>query len=474
MDSQTSGIPSSVLEFRRSVNAGSGAGLHFRYDIGTPDDTDPEARARAAEELAHLRKEVKDLRRNLVGACGQGQRLQAELLRAQGVDQQLRTELAAVQGHAAHSARFAQESRRLVCDAREERARIERQYKTACSTNDSLKEELQISQGALEKERARTASLTSALAKERGAFEQLLRHQGADDKITFNQPSKVAETLELQTRRPSPSTASPSPSLGASSPIASGSPLPSTPRLTRPSLPPRPTLPITPCPSPLPPLTSLSAAHRPKASSTVPRPSLSKHIQSVTAGAGPVSARTPPSSSSADAGENARAASLSNRVLPAQRHADQKRKRVDDDDEMPRVKWKASPVPGLRTAPTQSDQRKSVVDWSDGVMPRAKRASPVPSTEPPEARLKPRQLREDSGPVVQKRKHKLGIGHLELLFETRGNTMHCRGCLRAFAATAAWADLVGHVQTAHGAACAELEMLSPAQVVERRQRLGKR
>ncbi|KAJ7485514.1 hypothetical protein FB451DRAFT_1230126 [Mycena latifolia] len=71
---------------------------------------------------------------------------------------------------------------------------------------------------------------------------------------------------------------------------------------------------------------------------------------------------------------------------------------------------------------------------------------------------------------------KLGISHLGLLYETVGDRMRCRMCLpgthSGIAAAAPWGELVGHALTAHADECAELLKLGPAQVVEKRQRMG--
>lgn len=72
---------------------------------------------------------------------------------------------------------------------------------------------------------------------------------------------------------------------------------------------------------------------------------------------------------------------------------------------------------------------------------------------------------------------KLGISHIGLLYETVGDRMRCRMCLPGAhggiaEAGAPWGELVGHALFAHSAECAALLKLSPAALVERRQRLG--
>lgn len=98
-------------------------------------------------------------------------------------------------------------------------------------------------------------------------------------------------------------------------------------------------------------------------------------------------------------------------------------------------------------------------------------------------------------------RNKIGINHMELLYETKKQSLVCRLCTyvfyllysfvcmliaptrsrreRANAAIdpatfplgASWTDLLGHCQQLHPASCAELEGKSPAQVAELRQRL---
>ncbi|KAJ7927501.1 hypothetical protein B0H13DRAFT_1035706 [Mycena leptocephala] len=82
----------------------------------------------------------------------------------------------------------------------------------------------------------------------------------------------------------------------------------------------------------------------------------------------------------------------------------------------------------------------------------------------------------NSTPIGDGAARKLGISHLDLLYATTNKQMRCRLCAQgkqtAFVATAPWVELVGHSLTAHADECAELLKLSPAQVVEQRQRLA--
>ncbi|KAJ7461857.1 hypothetical protein B0H11DRAFT_2056349 [Mycena galericulata] len=86
---------------------------------------------------------------------------------------------------------------------------------------------------------------------------------------------------------------------------------------------------------------------------------------------------------------------------------------------------------------------------------------------------------EPEGPAA-KVPRKLGISHLDLLYATGaapGAHMRCRLCLpgkenSVFAPTAPWNELAGHALATHASECAVLLKLGPAQLVERRQRLG--
>jgi len=58
-----------------------------------------------------------------------------------------------------------------------------------------------------------------------------------------------------------------------------------------------------------------------------------------------------------------------------------------------------------------------------------------------------------------------------LLFRTRPSSAGSKITRVWFPLGASWADLVGHCEKEHPAACEEFEKLSPCQVVELRQRM---
>lgn len=80
---------------------------------------------------------------------------------------------------------------------------------------------------------------------------------------------------------------------------------------------------------------------------------------------------------------------------------------------------------------------------------------------------------------------KVGINHMDLLYETKGEKMICRMCRTpnlkdpqtpnkvptTFPIKAGWPELIGHCQKAHPKSFEDLEKLSPAQVAELRQRM---
>jgi len=122
-----------------------------------------------------------------------------------------------------------------------------------------------------------------------------------------------------------------------------------------------------------------------------------------------------------------------------------------------------------------------------------------------------RSLTTATRPMPPSRSNKIGINHMDLLYETKEDKMVCRMCRYAlfycfqylsvrdmlinstffvfrtpnakdkpiadpkapatFSTKASWAELVGHCRTAHPRSFEELEKLTPAQVAELRQRL---
>ncbi|KAH0578177.1 hypothetical protein H2248_004052 [Termitomyces sp. 'cryptogamus'] len=94
--------------------------------------------------------------------------------------------------------------------------------------------------------------------------------------------------------------------------------------------------------------------------------------------------------------------------------------------------------------------------------------------------------KSSDGPVataVEVETNKIGITHMDLLYETRGTKMICRMCRLSdkdeqqktptvtFPVDAKWAELIGHCRGVHPKSCGDLEKLSPSQVQELRQRM---
>ncbi|KAG6835972.1 hypothetical protein H0H93_012711 [Arthromyces matolae] len=130
-------------------------------------------------------------------------------------------------------------------------------------------------------------------------------------------------------------------------------------------------------------------------------------------------------------------------------------------------------------ARTKVDTQKPVADAA----PVTKKGS---SKAPSEAREEGEEKEKKEEKERTRRGPKIGIGHLDLLYETKGEKMICRMCRfpclnpekaknrpppATYPADARWADLIGHCQGSHPNHCADLEKLTFSQVRELRQRM---
>ncbi|KAJ7166035.1 hypothetical protein C8R46DRAFT_1192497 [Mycena filopes] len=170
-DPPSPGIPTSVLDFKRSANGGAGGGLHFRYDLSAlaaaAATTEMDEAAMAKQQL---REEAVRLARKLERAQVDRQRLVGELGVAQRENQRLTK---ALNGALAQNS----QATLVVQRDRNERARAEHQLKMAQNANNSLLQELSAAHEALAKERARTATAvasTALLRKERDVLRQYM------------------------------------------------------------------------------------------------------------------------------------------------------------------------------------------------------------------------------------------------------------------------------------------------------------
>ncbi|KAG5641718.1 hypothetical protein DXG03_004387 [Asterophora parasitica] len=104
-------------------------------------------------------------------------------------------------------------------------------------------------------------------------------------------------------------------------------------------------------------------------------------------------------------------------------------------------------------------------------------------TEPERPPLKHTSAANTGGSAPAPVRNKIGINHMDLLYETRGERMVCRVCRTPskdpptakpamFTTKSSWKDLIGHCRDAHPKSCEEIERLSPSQVAEMRQRMS--
>ncbi|KAJ6579616.1 hypothetical protein DFH09DRAFT_331925 [Mycena vulgaris] len=491
------GIPSSVLEFQRSASGGAGGGLHFQYDIPALAAAAAAATSDPDEVVKQLREDGARLTRRLAHAQAEGKRLQEELGREQGQNQRLTVELDATRVQSTH---YAQQ-------AREVRHRAEEQLRVAHSANKSLEKEVELARRALELERSRTLSAVSSIARLR-AERDALRAAQVRTSDPGSSPSTSARKMEAQDRAVpmegvEMKTDGHFPTRAALLLSSSESPAQSPPSSPAVSI--SSAFPLSPLgsvqPSPftsprprLPPLTSASPAHRPSAASFVPRPSLPRRP---TAGSADSSsdARLAPATSQpkrsttgpagwTPSSSDVRPTSATHQPRPAL----PKRPTADSPNNSSDVHiisatHQPRPILPKRATAESSDSDSDIrIISAPSQLPALRPSSSANTPGNAEASgstlsqttLKRKRSADEAAP---KSKSKLGITHLPLLYETRGDSMFCRSCRRAFPGGAGWLELAGHSQEEHADACAEVAALGPAQVVEQQhklQYLGKR
>ncbi|KAH9057757.1 hypothetical protein EDB87DRAFT_1685916 [Lactarius vividus] len=111
------------------------------------------------------------------------------------------------------------------------------------------------------------------------------------------------------------------------------------------------------------------------------------------------------------------------------------------------------------------------------------REAPAPIDKVPTTQAPPQQQQSETPktPAAAPRR-KIGIQHIQLVYETVGSTLQCRMCLlrkrevdptmhvTTFPVSAAYPDLVGHCEQEHDAALDALACMSPGEIAEMRQR----
>ncbi|KAI9455780.1 hypothetical protein BJY52DRAFT_1278564 [Lactarius psammicola] len=111
--------------------------------------------------------------------------------------------------------------------------------------------------------------------------------------------------------------------------------------------------------------------------------------------------------------------------------------------------------------------------------PTAPQEQPTPEAEAP---LQQQQQPEEPKTPPAAPRRKIGIQHIQLVYETVGSTLQCRMCLlrkrevdsttcvATFPLSAAYTELVGHCEQEHDAALEALACMSPGEIAEMRQR----
>ncbi|KAJ7196979.1 hypothetical protein GGX14DRAFT_671457 [Mycena pura] len=421
-------IPASVVEYRRS-SSGGGSGLHFQYDT-------PVTARDAVKEIARLREDGTRMLRDLTRSQAEGKRLQIELERAQNDRGVMLVELET---------------------ARKQNTSLADQARGAVQATQRAEKELQEVRRALHGERARAASAVAAVGRLRDELQlELARRSNRPPQVKAEQMDielapPTDKLSSLPPRRPSSVATPPSPSVSIAS-----SAHPTSPRPIRlPSFPSqkhdRPSLSTTSSPS------ETSSRYLPPASAMAP---------SSSSDAGPAA-----SSSSSPPGT--RSFSLPSLSLPLSSGSPLRPTLTSTNSMGSSPPGPSSAAPGpivvSSTAPNVEASRSAPLPHQESNHKRKRShdavddaaAGPTPSQWPAPTPVQP-----------QKREPRLGISHLSLLYETRGNKMSCRFCGYSFRLTAAWVALVGHSQSAHADKCAELVALGPAQVLEKSHRLG--
>ncbi|KAH9068283.1 hypothetical protein EDB83DRAFT_644876 [Lactarius deliciosus] len=125
-----------------------------------------------------------------------------------------------------------------------------------------------------------------------------------------------------------------------------------------------------------------------------------------------------------------------------------------------------------------ADTREAPAPVDKAPTTQAPREQPSPKTAPLQQQ---QQLETPKMPAAVPRR-KIGIQHIQLVYETAGSTLQCRMCLlrkrevdstthvATFPVSAAYPDLVGHCEQEHDAALDALACMSPGEIAEMRQR----
>ncbi|KAI0246782.1 hypothetical protein BJV78DRAFT_1251630 [Lactifluus subvellereus] len=153
--------------------------------------------------------------------------------------------------------------------------------------------------------------------------------------------------------------------------------------------------------------------------------------------------------------------------------------------------WSA-PVPGAVPSPKVAEPQKAAevivpADEAPGShLQDAPQSAPTPDSTLPQLVAAPEQSEDPNAAAdVAAVPRKIGIQHIQLAYETVGQTLQCRMCLlrkrevdedtqvATYPMGAAYAELVGHCEKEHEAALDALASMTPSEIAEMQQRMQK-
>lgn len=145
-----------------------------------------------------------------------------------------------------------------------------------------------------------------------------------------------------------------------------------------------------------------------------------------------------------------------------------------------RIERTPTPSPSAPASGVAVDTREAPAPVDMAPTTQAPREQPSPKTAPPQQQQQQQPETPKMPAAVPRRK--IGIQHIQLVYETVGSTLQCRMCqlrkrevdstthVATFPVSAAYPDLVGHCEQEHDAALDALACMSPGEIAEMRQR----
>ncbi|KAH9962449.1 hypothetical protein BC827DRAFT_1198758 [Russula dissimulans] len=153
----------------------------------------------------------------------------------------------------------------------------------------------------------------------------------------------------------------------------------------------------------------------------------------------------------------------------------------------------AKPVPEVASTPENAEAQKeaeAVVSSDKQVAPQPQpvqqQSTPPPEFAPHEPESEPAQGQSEGDPSaadadIAPTPRKIGTEHIQLVYETVGETLQCRMCMlrkreldedmqvATYPAQATYEELVGHCEQEHDAALDALASMTPADIMEMHQ-----